>query len=100
MAHTLEKRYGLTAVELLDAIEQRFRLRAALEGAVAEIQMEAKIKELVGTQVQMNTRHTTLTDNLTSRCGCQGERSLCEQSVRTCEKSAKPEEWRIERMGS
>jgi hypothetical protein len=57
MAHALEKRYGLTAGDLLDAIENRFRLRAALEGAIAEIQMELKIKELVGTQIERYEAH-------------------------------------------
>ena len=57
MAHILEKRYGLTAIELLDAVEKRFRLRAALEGAVAEIQMESKIKELVGTEIERYEAH-------------------------------------------
>jgi len=57
MAHALEKRYGLTATELFDAIDNRFRLRAALEGAVAEIQMELKIKELVGTQIDRYEAH-------------------------------------------
>lgn len=37
--HALEKTYGLSATELLDAVAKRFRLRAALEGAVAEVQM-------------------------------------------------------------
>lgn len=57
MAHILEKRYGLTAVELLDAIEERFRLRTALEGAVAEVQMELKIKDLLGPQIDRYEAH-------------------------------------------
>jgi hypothetical protein len=57
MAHALEQRYGLTASELLDAVEKRFRLRAALEGAVAEVQMELKIKELVGTVIDRYEAH-------------------------------------------
>jgi hypothetical protein len=35
--HALELKYGLTAQELLDAIDKRFRLKVALEGAVAEV---------------------------------------------------------------
>jgi hypothetical protein len=57
MAHDLEKRYGLTATELLDAVENRFRLRTALEGAVAEVQMERKIKALVGTIIERYEAH-------------------------------------------
>jgi hypothetical protein len=37
--HPLVKKYGLTSSELLDAIDSRFRLKVALEGAVAEYQM-------------------------------------------------------------
>lgn len=44
MKHSLEVKYGLTAVELLDAIERRFRLKVALEGAVAEVQFERKLR--------------------------------------------------------
>jgi hypothetical protein len=57
MAHALETRYGLTAIELLDAVECRFRLRAALEGAVAEVQMERKIRELVGSVIERYEAH-------------------------------------------
>jgi hypothetical protein len=46
MAHSLEIAYGLSAKEILDAVQIRFRLRAALEGAVAEVQMERKIAAL------------------------------------------------------
>ena len=35
----LELKYGLTATELLDAVNARFRLKVAPEGAVAEFQM-------------------------------------------------------------
>ena len=48
MAHPLEIAYGLSATEILDAVSKRFRLRAALEGAVAEVQMERKIQALLG----------------------------------------------------
>jgi len=42
--HALELKYGLTAQELLDAIDRRFRLKVALEGAVAEVHFERKIR--------------------------------------------------------
>jgi hypothetical protein len=57
MAHDLEVRYGLTAEELLNAIERRFRLRTAVEGAVAEEQMERKIKALVGRVIERYEAH-------------------------------------------
>lgn len=44
MPHPLEEKYGLSAVELLEAIERRFRLKVALEGAVAETHFERKLK--------------------------------------------------------
>lgn len=44
MAHSLEIKYGLTAQELLDAIDKRFRLKVALEGAVAEVHFERKLR--------------------------------------------------------
>lgn len=44
MPHALEVKYGLTAQELLDAIDRRFRLKVALEGAVAEVHFERKLK--------------------------------------------------------
>lgn len=47
-AHPLESTYGLTSHELLDAINSRFRLKVAVEGAVAEVQMEKRIAALVG----------------------------------------------------
>jgi hypothetical protein len=43
MPHLLEIQYGLTAQELLTAIEKRFRLKVALEGAVAEVHFERKL---------------------------------------------------------
>ncbi len=52
MEHSLAKQYGLTANELLDAVNKRFRLKVALEGAVAEVQMEKKIRSLVGSVVE------------------------------------------------
>ncbi len=47
MPHPLEELYGLTANELLDALNKRFRAKVALEGAVAEVKLEKHIKELV-----------------------------------------------------
>lgn len=46
MQHELEKKYGLTANELLDALNKRFRAKIALKGAVAEVQLEKQIKRL------------------------------------------------------
>jgi hypothetical protein len=48
MPHALEVKYGLTSSELLDAIDRRFRLKVALEGAVAEVHFERKLR--VGSQ--------------------------------------------------
>jgi hypothetical protein len=55
--HQLETTYGLSASEILDAVSNRFRLRAALEGAVAEVQMERQIKALLGTVVERYESH-------------------------------------------
>lgn len=44
MPHQLEIKYGLTSQELLDAINRRFRLKVALEGAVAEVHFERKLR--------------------------------------------------------
>jgi hypothetical protein len=52
MEHSLAKEYGLKAHELLDAVNKRFRLKVALEGAVAEVHMEKKIKPLVGSVIE------------------------------------------------
>lgn len=46
MPHPLEKEFGLTASELLDAINKRFRAKVTLEGAVAEVQLGKHIKAL------------------------------------------------------
>lgn len=43
-AHPLETKYGLSAFELMDAINRRLRLKVALEGAVAEVHFERKIE--------------------------------------------------------
>ncbi|MBI2477967.1 MAG: hypothetical protein HYV60_04770 [Planctomycetia bacterium] len=55
--HVLEETYGLTAGELLDAVATRFRLRAALEGAVAEEQIERDIAVLVGNVIERYEAH-------------------------------------------
>jgi hypothetical protein len=55
--HKLERAYGLSAKQLLDAVAKRFRLRAALEGAVAEVQMKRKIVALVGSVVERYEAH-------------------------------------------
>jgi len=46
MPHPLENEYALTADELLDAINRRFRAKVTLEGAVAEVHLGKKIKVL------------------------------------------------------
>jgi hypothetical protein len=46
MPHPLELEYGLTATEILDAVSRRFRLKVALEGAVAEVHLQRKIEDL------------------------------------------------------
>ena len=57
MVHPLAKKYGLSTTELLDAISNRFRLRAALEGAVAEVQMDRKISPHVGSIIDRYEAH-------------------------------------------
>lgn len=57
MAHALETAYGLNAVQLLDAIQARFRLRAALEGAVAEVQMAEQIATVPTVVLQRYEAH-------------------------------------------
>ncbi len=57
MAHPLEVAYGLSATEILDAVSKRFRLRAALEGAIAEVQMERKVQSLLGSLVARYESH-------------------------------------------
>lgn len=57
MAHPLEVAYRLSATEILDAVSKRFRLRAALEGAVAEVQMERKIQALLGSIIARYESH-------------------------------------------
>lgn len=55
--HALESKYGLSARELLDAVNARFRLKVALEGAVAEVQMEKRIARHVGSTVARYEAH-------------------------------------------
>ncbi|HEY5315503.1 MAG TPA: hypothetical protein VIK18_23435 [Pirellulales bacterium] len=56
-AHPLESKYGLNSHELLDAINARFRLKVALEGAVAEVQMEKHIAAAMGSVVARYETH-------------------------------------------
>ncbi len=51
MPHPLEDEYGLSADELLEAINLRFRAKVTLEGAVAEVQLEKKIAALIPTGI-------------------------------------------------
>ncbi len=44
--HELEKEYGLTAYQLLDALAKRFRAKVTLEGAVAEEQLLLHIEKV------------------------------------------------------
>jgi hypothetical protein len=46
MAHPLEQEFELTASEMLDAINRRFRAKVTLEGAVAEVHLGKHIKAL------------------------------------------------------
>ena len=46
MPHPLEHEYDLTAAELLDAINRRFRAKVTLEGAVAEVHLGKKLRAL------------------------------------------------------
>jgi hypothetical protein len=55
--HSLELKYGLSSTELLDAINARFRLKVALEGAAAELQMEKHIRPLVGKIIKRYEAH-------------------------------------------
>ncbi|HPA26438.1 MAG TPA: hypothetical protein PLQ05_02200 [Acidobacteriota bacterium] len=45
MPHRLENEYALSANELLDAIDKRFRAKVTLEGAVAEVHLGKHIKK-------------------------------------------------------
>ena len=44
--HALEREYGLTKEEILDAINRRFRAKVTLEGAVAEVHLGKHIQNL------------------------------------------------------
>ena len=55
--HPLEKKYDLSASEILDAINERLRLRVAVEGAVAELQMEKHICRQVGSRLDRYEAH-------------------------------------------
>ena len=44
--HELEREYGLTKDEILDAINRRFRAKVTLEGAVAEVHLGKHIQTL------------------------------------------------------
>jgi hypothetical protein len=46
MVHPLEQEFGLSAAELLDAINRRFRAKVTLEGAVAEVHLGKHIRTL------------------------------------------------------
>ena len=63
MAHPLEQKYGLTAQELLDAIDRRFRLKVALEGAVAEVHFE-RILRIASRQGWLNGYENHDTDGM------------------------------------
>jgi len=52
MKHPLEREFGLSAYELLEALKALFRARVTLEGVVAEVQMEKKIRAIVGTVIE------------------------------------------------
>lgn len=55
--HVLETKYGLSSTEILDAVAKRFRLQAALEGAIAEVQMERQIWTMMGTSIERYESH-------------------------------------------
>ena len=55
--HKLEVTYGLDASEILDAIVARFRLKTAIEGAVAEVHMAREIAKLVGKEIERFEDH-------------------------------------------
>ncbi|HVU85749.1 MAG TPA: hypothetical protein VHD36_00390 [Pirellulales bacterium] len=55
--HPLETTYSLSSHELLDAVNARFRLKVALEGAVAEVHMGKRIEALVGKGVERFEAH-------------------------------------------
>ena len=52
--HELEDKYGLTADELLDAINRRFRAKVTLEGAVAEVHLYKQLRRLASAGILTN----------------------------------------------
>ncbi len=50
-------KYGLSAFDLLDALDKRFRAKVTLEGAVAEVQMEKHVAALVGSEILSYEAH-------------------------------------------
>lgn len=62
MPHQLEVEYGLTATELLDAISRRFRLKVALEGAVAQVHLRKKIEALQDKHILLRHEEHDLND--------------------------------------
>lgn len=62
MSHPLEDEYNLTAEELLDMIKERFRLKVALAGAVAEVQCEKRLVALRESGVISRYEHHDIDD--------------------------------------
>lgn len=62
LPHPLEDEYNLTADELLDMINGRFRLKVALAGAVAEVQCEKRLVALRETGVISLYEHHDIDD--------------------------------------
>lgn len=62
MTHSLEEEFGLTADELLDAMNRRFRARVTLEGAVAEVHLGKQIKALHMVELLPDFRNTIRMD--------------------------------------
>ena len=89
MNHPLEAQYGLTAYELLDAVNKRFRLKAALEGAVAEVQMERRSTRW-SAQSLSGTNPMTWMATPTSAFGFRGGKSPCGPSARMSATMTKP----------
>ena len=58
LSHPLEEEFNLSASELLDMIDERFRLKVALAGAVAEVQCEKRLVALrEGGSISRYERH-------------------------------------------
>lgn len=71
MPHPLEDEYGLTAEEILTAVDKRFRLKVALEGAVAEVRFGRKLRELQEAGTIHCYENHDRDDYPTSRYGCR-----------------------------